>query len=82
MVAFGETGAVWTEELLAQFAADPKAFLKEQLGDSAAKSKMTFKLKKGGEDVAAYLASLAPMMSDDSEGDDSSGDSDGDSGSN
>jgi len=60
MIAFGETGVVWTEELIAQFVKDPKAFLREHLGDSSAKSKMTFKLKKGGEDVAAYLASLAP----------------------
>ncbi len=59
MIAFGETGVVWTEELIAQFVQDPKAFLKEHLGDAKAKSKMTFKLKKGGEDVAAYLASLA-----------------------
>ncbi len=59
MLAYGETGAVWTEELIAQFLADPKGFLKEHLDDAKAKSKMTFKLKKGGEDVAAYLASLA-----------------------
>ena len=59
MLAFGETTEAWTEELIAAFVADPKAFLKEHTGDSAAKSKMTFKLKKGGEDVAAYLASLA-----------------------
>ena len=29
-------------------------------GDAAAKSKMSFKLAAGGEDVAAYLASVAP----------------------
>ncbi|MDX1780802.1 MAG: cytochrome C [Thalassovita sp.] len=48
---------VWTEEALAAFIADPKGWL----GDNgfAAKSKMSFKLKKGGEDVAAYLASVA-----------------------
>ncbi len=61
MKAFGESQDAWTEELVASFVHDPKAFLKEHTGDSAAKSKMTFKLKKGGEDVAAYLASLAPM---------------------
>lgn len=60
MTAAGEAGLVWTEELVAAFVKDPKAFLKEHTGDAGAKSKMTFKLKKGGEDVAAYLASLAP----------------------
>jgi cytochrome c len=51
-------GAVWTEEALAAYVVDPKAWLADN--GYATKSKMTFKLKKGGEDVAAYLASLAP----------------------
>ncbi len=60
LVAAGEAGLVWDEASLANYVADPKDFLKETLGDSGAKSKMSFKLKKGGDDVAAYLASLAP----------------------
>ena len=60
LVAAGESGLVWTEESLAAFVADPKGYLKEATGDSKAKSKMTFKLKKGGADVAAYLASVGP----------------------
>lgn len=48
----------WTEEELASYVADPKAWLEEK--GFAKKSKMTYKLKKGGEDVAAYLASVAP----------------------
>lgn len=57
LVAAGEAGLVWDEENLATYVADPKAFLSDYLGE-AAKSKMTFKMK-GGEDVAAYLASVA-----------------------
>jgi cytochrome c len=57
--AVGETGAVWDEASLAAYVADPTAWLKEQTGDAAAKSKMSFKLAKGGADVAAYLASVA-----------------------
>lgn len=55
-----ESGAVWTEESLAAYVVNPKAWL----GDNgfATKSKMSFKLKKGGEDVVAYLASLAPAV--------------------
>ena len=53
-----EAGAVWTEESLVAYVANPKAWLSDN--GYANKSKMTFKLKKGGEDVAAYLASLAP----------------------
>ena len=40
---------------MATYLANRTAFLKEQTGDSGAKSKMTFKLKSG-DDVAAYLA--------------------------
>lgn len=57
--AVGATGAVWDEAALAAYVADPGAWLKEKLGDDAAKTKMTFKLAKGGEDMAAYLASVA-----------------------
>jgi len=60
LVAAGAAGLVWDEATLASYVADPKGFLQEALDDSGAKSKMTFKLKKGGEDVAAYLASVVP----------------------
>ena len=58
LVEAGEKGLVWDAENLVAYSADPKAFLKEYLDDGAAKSKMSFKLKKGGEDVAAYLESV------------------------
>jgi cytochrome c len=58
--AAGEAGLVWDEENLVTYLADPKGFLVEATGDAAAKSKMSFKLTKGGDDVAAYLASVAP----------------------
>jgi len=62
LVAAGEAGLVWDEENLAEYTADPTAFLRAYLGDDTARAKMTFKLRSGGEDVAAYLASLAPMV--------------------
>lgn len=55
----GEKGLVWSEENLAQYLPDPSGFLEEFSGDAKGKSKMTFKLTKGAEDMAAYLASLA-----------------------
>lgn len=58
ILAVGATGAVWDEAMLTAYVADPAAWLKEQTGDDAAKSKMTFKLAKGGEDMAAYLATI------------------------
>lgn len=56
----GADGTLWDEALLAAFVTDPGAWLKEKTGDDAAKSKMAFKLPEGGEDIAAYLASVAP----------------------
>lgn len=54
-----EAGAVWSEDELVAYVTDPKAWLDGQ--GYAKKSKMTFKLKKGGEDVAAYLATFSNM---------------------
>ena len=62
LIAAGEAGLVWDEALLASWVQDPKAFLKDYLDSTKAKSKMSFKLKKGGEDVAAYLASVGPAV--------------------
>ncbi len=57
ILAVGATGMVWDEALLTEYVADPTAFVDTHGGSG--KSKMTFKLAKGGEDVAAYLASVA-----------------------
>ena len=59
ILAVGATGAVWDEASLAAYVADPTAWIDEKSGDATAKSKMSFKLASGGEDVAAYLASVA-----------------------
>lgn len=58
LVAVGASGKVWDEAMIAAYVADPSKWVKEQTGDAAAKSKMSFKLAKGGEDMAAYLATL------------------------
>ena len=58
MKAAGVAGGVWTEDLIAEYVVDPSAFLQKQLNDPAAKGKMAFKLKTGGADVAAYLATF------------------------
>ena len=54
----GEKGLVWSEESLVSYLPDPSKFLEEFSGDDKGKSKMTFKLAKGAEDMAAYLATL------------------------
>ena len=60
LIAAGEAGLVWDAENFAEFTKDPKKFLQAYLDDSSAKSKMSLKLKKGAEDIFAYLASVGP----------------------
>jgi len=69
LTAAGEAGLVWSEEEMVKWVTNPKTFLREYLDDSKAKSKMTFKLNKGAEDVIAYLASLAPAPEADADAD-------------
>ena len=59
IVAAGENGLVWDEETFVAYSQDPKAFLKDYLGETSAKSKMSFRLKNGGEDVYAYIVSVS-----------------------
>ncbi|WP_420004771.1 c-type cytochrome [Arenibacterium sp. LLYu02] len=60
IVAAGAAGLVWDEASFAAYVQDPKAFLQDKLGDTGAKSKMSFKLKSGGEDIFAYLSQFGP----------------------
>ncbi|MBL1434777.1 MAG: cytochrome C [Rhodobacteraceae bacterium] len=62
MVAAGEAGLVWDEETLAEYITDPTAYLRTYLDDDSARAKMTFKLRSGSEDMAAYLATFSPAM--------------------
>ncbi|MEP1522846.1 c-type cytochrome [Ascidiaceihabitans sp.] len=62
IMAAGEAGLVWDEANLAEYVVDPKKFLQTYLDDKKAKSGMSFRLKKGGDDVAAYLKSVGPAM--------------------
>ncbi len=64
IVAAGEAGVAWNEENFISFVADPKKFLAEATGDTRAKSKMSFKLKKEQDaaNVWAYLVSVGPAV--------------------
>lgn len=60
LVEAGENGLVWDEATLTAYLTDPTDFLRTTLDDKKARSNMAFKLRKGSEDVAAYLASVSP----------------------
>lgn len=55
LVKAGEMGLVWDTTNVVDYMKDPKKFLRAYLDSKKAKSKMSYKLKKGGDDVAAYL---------------------------
>ncbi|GHC64791.1 cytochrome c2 [Gemmobacter tilapiae] len=58
LLAAGADGQAWDEASLALYVSDPNKWVQEKTGDPGLKTRMTFKLAKGGEDVAAYLATL------------------------
>jgi cytochrome c2 len=60
--AAGEAGLIWTAELVSEFIENPKEFLRSNLDDSSAKSKMTLKFKKESDraNVIAYIALFSP----------------------
>lgn len=69
IVAAGEAGLVWEEETFVAYVEDPRAFLREYLDDSKARSGMAFKLRDEQDraDVWAYLVSLGPEVEEKSE---------------
>ncbi len=60
MGAAREAGLVWDADNLAEYIANPTAFLRVFLDDNKAKAKMTFRLKSENDrlDVVAYLATF------------------------
>jgi len=47
---------------VAKYLQNPTDFLRTTLDDKKARSKMSFRMRKGGEDVAAYLATFSPEV--------------------
>lgn len=63
LVAYGETGAVWTEENFVAYVMDPTGFLREALDDSRARAKMAYRVRSEEDAVNlyAYLAQFGDM---------------------
>ncbi len=59
MIRAGDAGLVWTEDNIAAYSEDPIGFIKEFLQDDTARPNMSVKLKKGADDIAAYLATFS-----------------------
>lgn len=62
LIAAGEAGLIWDEASFVAYTEDPRKFLRDFNDDKSAKSKMTFKLRKGGEDIYAFLAENGPVI--------------------
>ena len=65
----GDAGLVWDQDSIIEYIKHPTKYLRAYLGESKAKARMSFRLKKEEDrrDVVAYLAtfSAAPDMGDD-----------------
>ena len=59
LTAVGDAGLVWDEIELAAFIKNPTGYLTAKSSGKKARSKMAYKLKKGGSDVAAYLKAVS-----------------------
>lgn len=59
MIRAGQEGLVWTQENIAAYSQDPIGFIKDYLQDETARPNMSVKLKKGADDIAAYLATFS-----------------------
>lgn len=60
LAAAGEGGLVWDEESISAYVENPTNYIREAIGDSSARSKMTFRLPGEDDraDIAAYLATI------------------------
>lgn len=61
VMALGESGAVWTEELFVGYVQDPTGWLRETLEDRRARGKMAYQVREEGQayDLYAFLATFA-----------------------
>lgn len=62
LVAYGESGAVWTEDDFVAFVQNPNGHLREVLDNPRARSKMAFQLRneEAARDIYAFLVALSP----------------------
>lgn len=82
LVAYGESDAVWEIENTVAYLQDPTGFLREEMDDARARSKMTYQVRdeQAANDIVAYLATFSPedvLMEadgDEAEGDAAEGD--------
>lgn len=60
IVALGETGATWTEEVFIAYVQNPTGYLREALDDGRARGKMAYQVRdpQQAADIYAYLASF------------------------
>ena len=58
MIRAGDEGLVWTIENLIEYTKDPIGFIRTFLDDPKARPNMGVKLRKGADDIVAYVATF------------------------
>jgi cytochrome c len=61
LIALGEAGEVWTEEMFVGYVQDPTGWLRETLEDRRARGKMAYQVRDEAQayDLYAYLATFS-----------------------
>lgn len=59
MIRAGEEGLVWTPENMIAYTKDPVGFIRTYLNDPSARPNMAVKLRKGADDIVAYVATFS-----------------------
>lgn len=60
IVALGETGVVWNEDVFVSYAQNPTAYLRQALQDNRARGKMAYQVRDAQQaaDIWAFLATV------------------------
>ncbi|WP_133485062.1 hypothetical protein [Aliiroseovarius marinus] len=61
MIRAGDEGLVWTIENLTEYTKDPIGFIRTFLDDPKARPNMAVKLRKGADDIVAYIATFSDV---------------------
>ena len=67
LAAVGEAEVVWDEENLVAYLTNPTDFIRGVTGNNRDRGSMAFQLRRGQEDMVAYLISVGPELPEEDE---------------
>jgi len=67
LAAVGAAGVVWGEENLVAYLTNPTAYIQSVTGNRSHRGSMAFQMRRGAEDMVAYLISVGPALAEEEE---------------